>query len=177
MSDPFVGQIDLFPYDFAPQGYLPCDGIIYPIRQYEALFSLIQYTYGGVVNQTFAVPKLCGLAAVGLGTIAGGIIPWTPGSVHGEEAVTLTISNLPNHTHSLNILGALGADTAPTTGGTLAGTKNNDFYCTPVGTQNTQLASVALSVSYTGPGAHTNRQPYVILRPCIAWDGVFPDFS
>jgi microcystin-dependent protein len=176
MDEPFIGQIELFPYTFVPVGYLPCDGKLYAVSQYQALYALIGITYGGsVANQTFAVPNLVGRATVGTGTVAGGIISWTPGHAQGTINETISLSQTPAHTHTLPILRGGSTATAPGNGYALCST--GQYWCAPVSSMNTVLASTALSTAYSGPNEHNNMQPYVVLRPCIAYEGEFPLFN
>jgi microcystin-dependent protein len=183
MSDPFIGQIDLFPYNFVPVGYLACDGKTYNVRDYQVLAALIGNTYGGNATQgTFAVPNLCGLAAVGNGTVAGGSATWSQG-MRPQGTTSETLGNqqfLPPHTHAIGTLkGTTSTDATPATGMALSSAPASDFWCTPAAAGvNTTFAPSALDIAYSPtPAPHTNMQPYVVLQPCIAWQGEYPDFG
>src|SRR5512135_2703539 len=107
MSQPFIGEIKLVPYNFAPVGYAFCAGQLLPISQNTALFALIGTTYGGDGISTFALPDLQGRAAVHFGTLAGGT-SYVVGERGGTETVTLLTSQLPLHTHDPAIAQAGG---------------------------------------------------------------------
>ena len=103
MADPFVAEIRIFPFNFAPKGWAWCDGQLLPLSQNTALFSLLGTTYGGNGQTTFALPDLRGRAPLHVG---GGSFT-TQGQVAGEASHTLTISELPTHIHSLNATSAM----------------------------------------------------------------------
>src|SRR5262245_43462552 len=101
MSSPYVGQIILVGFNFAPNGFLPCDGSLQPIAQYDVLFNLIGTTYGGDGMTTFGLPDLRGRVPMAQGT-GPGLTPRTIGEMGGSEASTLTTANLPVHTHAID---------------------------------------------------------------------------
>lgn len=178
MSTPFIGQICFFPWNWPPYGWLSCDGTMYQIQQFQALFSLIGNVYGGDAKTTFRVPDLRGRVPVGLGTAAGSTHNWTLGGAYGADTVSLNSTNyLPPHNHALQIPAA-----APTTGVAAAGAAlgpvaPNQFFSGPISDANTTFSPLALGSAY-GPGApHENRQPYLVLNACIAWDGEYPDLN
>src|SRR3954470_21278546 len=98
MSSPFIGEIRLFPYNFAPRGWAFCSGQILPISQNTALFSLLGTTYGGNGQTTFALPDLRGRAAISSGQ-GPGLSSYTIGEVGGVESVTLNTQQMPQHQH------------------------------------------------------------------------------
>jgi microcystin-dependent protein len=177
MSDPFLGQITLFPYSFAPQGWIECQGQILPISQYAALFSLLGTQFGGNGTSNFALPDLQGRVAVGMGQTPPGSL-YDMGENGGVENVTLLYLSMPSHTHSLNALAADGGTNNPA-GAVLATAAlgaprdqdRGNIYAT--GAPATSL--VQASIAQTGGGQpHNNVQPLLALRYCIALAGVFP---
>lgn len=178
MAQPFLGQIALFPYTFAPKGWAFCAGQLLPISQNTALFSLLGTFYGGDGKATFALPDLQGRVPVGPGQ-GPGLSSYTQGEEAGIENVSLLSSELPSHNHTLFATTDGGA-TATASGNQLATaqvgsihtgfTKGNIYSSTA---PNTSLAPTALSI--TGSGLpHNNLQPYLVLQYCVALQGVFP---
>jgi microcystin-dependent protein len=178
MSQPFVGQIALFPYTFAPRGWAFCAGQLLPISQNTALFSLLGTFYGGDGKSTFALPDLQGRVPIGAGQ-GPGLSSYTLGEEAGVENVSLLSSELPGHNHTLFATTDVGA-TATASGNQLATpqvgsphtgfTKGNVYSSTA---PNTSLAGTALSL--TGAGLpHNNLQPYLVLQYCVALQGIFP---
>ena len=188
MSDAFIGEIRVFPYTFAPEGWLECHGQTLPVQQYQALAAVLGQTYGGSGN-TFALPNLAGCAAVGMGQ-GPGLSVYTLGQpTAGEAGVTLTSAQLPNHRHTLTA--KLGPDASPgqvnylanPTGAelTIALTRPNPTaaYAPFPGYSNNApavtLAPQSLAQAGTAtPEAHENRQPFLAFRFCICWSGVYP---
>lgn len=175
--DPFVAEIRIFPFNFAPKGWAFCDGQLLPISQNTALFSLLGTFYGGDGKSNFALPNLQG--SVGIHTdqySGGGAYPL--GSLGGTEVVTLIQSEMPVHKHFLNA-DASAATTGTPNGGAYAegqwsvgATSGNvNFYTTAA--PDTQLAPIAISVA-GGSQPHNNMMPYLTLNFCIALQGVFP---
>jgi microcystin-dependent protein len=180
MSDPFLGQITLFPYDFAPLGWADCQGQLLPISQNTALFSLLGTQFGGNGISNFALPDLQGRAAVGQGTLAGGGT-YTMGEQTGAESVTITTATMATHNHSLNATTAQGTTNAPTGAvlatvakGTLQGKDKGNIY--DPAQPNTSLVPASLALAGAGQ-PHNNVQPSLVLRYCIALRGVFPSRS
>jgi microcystin-dependent protein len=177
MLTPFLGQITVYPYNFAPKGWIACEGQILPISQYTALFSLLGTNYGGNGTSNFGLPDLRGRLPLGMGTLTGGG-DYVIGEIAGEESVTLTQGET-QHTHSLDATTAAGTLNTPSgavlaspfVGGRTGPTGTGAIY--NPGTPNVSLvpASVAASGSSL---AHNNIQPSLVLRPCIALSGVFP---
>lgn len=177
MSEPFVGQITLFPYDFPPQNWADCQGQLLPISQFTALFSLLGTQFGGNGTANFALPDLRGRGAVGQGTLAGGAA-YTMGAQGGAETVTLTTATMPAHSHSLNATTTQGTTNAPA-GGVLAtlasGTPRDRDVGNIYDAAAPNTALVPASVPLAGSGQpHNNIQPSLVLRYCIALNGVFP---
>ena len=171
MADPFVAEIRIFPFNFAPTGWAMCNGQILPISQNTALFSLLGTTYGGDGKSTFALPNLQGSAPMHWGDGAG-LSPYYLGQVGGETAVTLIQSELPAHPHQASAASGSGP-TSPApdnTWGTLPGRTPPPMYAD--GSPNVLMGN-ALSVA-GGSQPHNNMQPYLTLNFCIALQGVYP---
>lgn len=178
MADPFVAEIRVFPFDFAPRGWAWCDGQILPISQNTALFSLLGTTYGGDGKSTFALPDLQGRAPMHPDQ-GPGLSPRELGESGGSESVSLLTTEMPVHTHTLlasNVPGDLRAPVS--TAGTpraLAAPGNGLLYAPATGTR---VAMHPSELGTTGGGQpHNNMQPYLTLTFCIALQGVFPPRS
>jgi microcystin-dependent protein len=178
MSEPFLGQITVYPYNFAPNGWADCSGQILPISQYAALFSLLGTQYGGNGTSNFALPDLQGRIPLGQGQLVGGG-NYVMGEAAGEENVTLLASSMPMHNHTLSattINGSINNPAGlilakPQTGGGRGGGNQGDIY--NPGTVDTALAPTSIGVA-GGSQPHNNIQPTLVLRYCIALQGVFP---
>ena len=187
-DSPYVGQIQAFAFNYAPRGWVQCNGQQLSVQSNQALFMLISTTFGGN-NSNFMVPDLRGRAVKGIGTGAG-IEPVTWGQQAGAEQVSLTLANLPAHTHTLisgpqaaiKVSSQKGADPAPSaTNNTLGAlfdsnvTDTNLLYndAAPNITLNTD--STGASLSQSGGNLPVNvMQPFVTVNYCIAVQGVFP---
>jgi microcystin-dependent protein len=178
MSQPFVGQIALFPYTFAPRGWAFCEGQLLPISQNTALFSLLGTFYGGNGTSNFALPDLQGRVPISAGQ-GPGLSTYIQGEEGGVENVSLLSSENPSHNHTLFATTDGGA-TSTASGNQLANpqagsphtgfTKGNIYSGTA---PNTALAATAIAP--TGSGLpHNNIQPYQVLQYCIALQGVYP---
>ncbi len=170
MADPFVAEIRIFPFNFAPQGWAHCNGQLLPISQNTALFSLLGTTYGGDGKSTFALPNLLGNAPLHPGQ-GSGLSQYDLGQTGGTETITLLQSEMPIHSHSMNgatFDPALAKAISPDASWALS--QGGGIY---QDTQNTQLAPQALSVA-GGSVPHTNMQPYLTVSFCIALQGIFP---
>ena len=163
--DPFLGEIRLVPFTFAPRGWAFCAGQLLPINQNQALFALLGTNYGGNGRTTFALPDLRGRVPVGAGASASGS-DYPLGSSGGHETVKLAVSQLPSHSHAVRANGGPAtsrnpAATVPAAGGAYAAT------------QNATMKNVMLGKSGGGQ-AHENRQPFLSLNYIIALQGIFP---
>src|SRR5216684_2789681 len=165
MSQPYVGEIRIFGGNFAPAGWMFCDGQLLPISENETLFNLIGTTYGGDGQSTFALPDLRGRAPMHMG---GGNVLATPG---GVETVTLTTSQIPVHNHALLAAGANGNAQHPSNTTLGDGTGGLTQYHAGPGASpmNTQSLS-----QIGGSQPHDNMQPYLVLDFIISLFGVFP---
>ena len=188
MAEPFLGMIILVGFNFAPQGWAFCNGQLLPINQNTALFSLLGTQYGGNGVTTFALPDLRGRAPLGFGQGAG-LSNYTQGQVGGVESVTLTINQMPVHTHVI----APGTLAAASRVKNAAGNRQ-----TPVGNvpaieaagvtatysdqaPDASMAAGAITISGTPTAANAGAgqpfpvvQPYVAMNYCIALQGIFP---
>jgi microcystin-dependent protein len=170
MADPFVAEIRIFPFNFAPKGWAFCDGQILPISQNTALFSLLGTTYGGDGKSNFALPDMQGNAPMHPGQ-GPGLSLHDLGETGGSEAVTLLESEIPAHGHTLMALAAAGNRTTPI---------NNSIArvtgATPYAAGSPPLVSMAAQAIAVAGGdlPHNNMQPYLTLNFCIALQGVFP---
>lgn len=173
MSDPFVAEIRIFGFDYAPQGWASCDGQLLPISQNTALFSLLGTVYGGNGKDNFALPNLQGSAAMAPGQ-GNGLSLRDLGEVGGSETVSLLESEVPSHTHTLRADTLDAGDTnVPSAQASFAQSTGGTLYQS---SSDTQLAAQALTPS-GGDQPHNNMQPYLTLNYSIALQGVFPPRS
>jgi microcystin-dependent protein len=173
VADPFVAEIRIFPFNFAPTGWALCNGQLLPISQNTALFSLLGTTYGGDGKSTFALPDLQGSAPMHPGQ-GPGLSLHDLGEQGGSETVTLLTSEIPVHTHAL-MAGADPAELqAPAPNRSL--TRSQPGFAYTTGSPSATLAPQALAPT-GGSQPHNNMQPYLTLNFCIALQGVFPPRS
>jgi len=166
--DPFIGEIIMFGGNFAPRGWAFCDGQLLAISSNSALFSILGTTYGGDGRTTFGLPDLRGRVAVGEGT-GPGLSPRPLGQKIGSETNTMTINQMPSHSHSLNA--AEDADTDGTDGTLIANHPDDAFSDT--GTVAHSMS--ARSIGNTGGGQSINNiQPIEVVNYIIALQGVYP---
>ena len=172
MSDQFLAEIRIFPFNFPPTGWAFCDGQIMPISQNTALFALLGTTYGGDGKSTFALPDMQGNAPMQPGQ-GQGLSLRDLGEMSGVETVTLIVSEIPFHTHNLrgNFNQADLNDPSPARCLAAAGT--GFLYQSDSASNLTQMAPQALPPA-GGSLPHNNMQPYLTLNFCIALQGVFP---
>lgn len=174
MADPFVAEIRIFPFNFAPKGWAFCDGQILPLSQNTALFSLLGTTYGGDGKSNFALPDMQGNAAMHPGQ-GPGLSLHDLGETGGSETVSLLQTEIPSHSHGFMASSQPGEDPAPSPSEALARSVGANLYQT--NTQNlVQLAPQALSPA-GGDQPHNNMMPFLTLNFCIALQGVFPPRS
>ena len=164
MAEPFLSEIRLMSFVFAPKGWALCNGQLLPINQNQALFSLLGTTYGGDGRVNFALPDLRGLTPIHVGS------GHTLGERGGEQAHTLSIAELPKHTHSLTASHDNATTSIPANNVVMA-QASIDMYRSPTSLVAMEPASVA---NTGGSQAHLNMQPYLTLSFCIALQGIFP---
>jgi microcystin-dependent protein len=170
MADPFVAEIRIFPFNFAPKGWAFCDGQLLPLSQNTALFSLLGTTYGGNGTSNFALPNLQGNAAMHPGQ-GPGLSLHDLGEIGGSETVTLLQTEIPAHSHSL-MLSTNTANTSNPSNAVFAASpqKNASFYTSSTANQK----DGAYLTQAGGSQPHNNMQPYLTLSFCIALQGVYP---
>jgi microcystin-dependent protein len=174
MSEPFIGEIRIFPYQFAPRGWALCNGQSLPIAQNYALFSVIGNTYGGDGVSSFALPDLRGRAPMHPGQ-GPGLSSYYLGQKGGAESVQLSVAELPEHSHRMRDRDMdLGEVSVPAPNCSLAKSANAKIYAAP----GSLTPMSAASLSEEGGGqAHNNMQPYLTCQFCIALDGVYPKLA
>ncbi|MEO6831534.1 MAG: tail fiber protein [Chitinophagaceae bacterium] len=169
--EPFVGQISLFGFNFAPAGWALCQGQLLPINQNTALFSLLGTTYGGDGVSNFALPDLRGRAPIAFGQGAG-LSNHQQGEKGGAEQATLTAAQMPAHNHAVTVPTSDGGATiANPNGGILALTDANAY--TTTGNASGTYGG-ATSAMTGGNQPVSVMQPYLVLNYCIALQGVYP---
>jgi microcystin-dependent protein len=164
MAEPFLSEIRLFSFNFAPRGWAQCNGQFLPINQNQALFSLLGTTYGGNGQTTFALPNLQGRAPVHFGD---GL---QLGQNGGAYSHTLNISEMPQHTHLVQANSAPGTTVAPGNTVVLA-QRQAEIYRQP---SNLVAMSPTSVTNVGGSQAHENMQPFLTINFCIALQGIFP---
>lgn len=171
MSQQFLGQISLFGFPFAPNGWALCQGQLLNISQNTALFSLLGTYYGGDGRSTFGLPNLQGRIAVNAGQ-ANGLSNYVLGQTGGAATVTLIASQLPAHTHALPATSARGTQATPAASSGLAATLRGT---SPYSATTDGTAMAPSSVAAAGANQpHNNMMPFLALNYCIALQGVFP---
>ncbi len=170
MADPFVAEIRIFPFNFAPKGWALCDGQLLPLSQNTALFALVGTFYGGDGKSTFALPNLQGSAPVHHGQ-GNGLTERQLGASGGQQTVTLLSSEIPAHNHALMASTDPGDLAAPAPSRSLARSQPSVYKQPPA--QVDALAPQAVG-AIGGSQPHNNMMPYLVLNFCIALIGIFP---
>jgi microcystin-dependent protein len=168
VSEPFLSEIRVFSFNFAPKGWTLCDGQLLPINQNQALFSLLGTTYGGNGTTNFGLPNLQG--RVPIHTTNGGAHPL--GEMGGTEIETLQVQHLPAHSHNLDA--RTGGPPTIMPAGAVMGAGDEAAYGPPVGLTTLRPDSIA---NTGGTQPHLNLQPLLVLNFCIALQGIFPSRS
>jgi microcystin-dependent protein len=181
MSTPYLSELKIFSFNFAPKGWALCNGQLLPINQNQALFSLLGTTYGGNGTTNFALPNLQGRVPIHMGS------GFTLGQQGGEQAHTLVVNEMPAHNHPMNAkaaqatLGPTGRDPSPSVTPAEAAAAeganpvvNVNIYGT--GSPSLNFAPQAI-VNAGGSQAHNNMQPFLTLNVCIALQGIYPTQS
>ena len=165
MAEPFLSEIRIMSFGFAPKGWALCNGQLLPINQNQALFSLLGTTFGGDGRVNFALPDLRGNVPIHVGQ------GHTLGQKGGEQAHTLSIAELPTHTHVLNATSVTATTNSPDTTTILATSTPQNLYGPAT---NLVAMSPAAVANVGGSQAHLNMQPFLTLSFCIALQGIFP---
>jgi microcystin-dependent protein len=166
MSEPFLAEIRIVAFNFAPRGWALCDGQILPINQNQSLYSLLGTTYGGDGRTSFGLPDLRGRTPMHKGSSNGS--SHALGQKSGEEAHTLNVNEVPSHDHALKATSANGD--APVPAGNMLGAYANGYRD---GANLTDMVDGTIAVAGSGQ-SHNNMQPYLALHFCIALIGLFP---
>jgi microcystin-dependent protein len=164
MAEPFMSEIRIMSFGYAPQGWAMCNGQFLPINQNQALFSLLGTTYGGNGQTTFALPDLRDRTPIHVSS------EHTLGEKAGEQSHTLSISELPAHVHLAVASSTTGTQVTP--GGNILANAAPNFLYGPV--QNLTATSPQNVSNVGGSQAHNNMQPFLALNFCIALLGIFP---
>ncbi len=166
MATPYIGEIKIFAFDYAPKGWALCSGQQLPINQNQALYAILGTNYGGNGQTTFGLPDFRGRVPLHWGSpVYGGSVPL--GQKAGEELHTLTVQEIPQHTHA-----PLGSNGAPN-----ANTPINNFWAAANGGYATNAGGTMSGNAVAANGGnqgHENRSPYLVLNICIALSGIFP---
>ena len=169
MSEPFVGEIRMFAGNFSPRGWAYCDGQLLAVSQNDALFSLLGTIYGGDGRTTFGLPDLRGRIPIHAGS-GPGLTPRRLGSKSGQETVTLTVNQLPSHTHQPKAADSTNVGVDPA--GKVTGHPVKNIYRNPPD-NSLNMATEAVS-AVGGNQSHTNLQPFLCVHFIIALIGIYP---
>ncbi len=171
-ADPFIGQLALVGFNFCPRGWADASGQLLPISQNSALFALLGTMYGGDGRTTFALPDLRGRSPIGFGN-GPGLPSFSQGQRGGTETTTLSVANMPPHSHDVNATNVIGDKGGP----------GGKFLASGVGTAGlkryhlgppNKIMNSAMIGNTGGGQSFSNRDPYLAMRWCIALVGVFP---
>lgn len=168
--NPYLGEIRQVAFDFAPSGWLPCNGALLAINQYSALFAVIGTTYGGDGQVNFAVPNLNGRMAMHTDSAASTV---ALGGSGGEQSVALTVPQLPSHTHVLGASLDLATTSNPMNLALAAKSRAGLTIFSPGSAPVDQLSSASM-LSAGGSAAHPNLQPSLAINFIMAVSGIFP---
>lgn len=179
MTEPFVGEIQMFGFNFNPRGWAFCNGATLAIQQNTALFALLGTQYGGNGRTNFQLPNLFARGACSLGQ-GPGLTPRTMGETFGMQTVSLTTQEMPAHPHVLTAF--LQSDTTkrtgtPVSGGGLSQPSSNAVKPFSASAPTTPMSPNMLRPFTDGNQPHSNQQPYLAVNFCIALEGIFPSFG
>jgi microcystin-dependent protein len=168
--DPFVAEVRIFGFNFAPKGWAQCNGQLLPLSQNTALFSLLGTTYGGDGKSNFALPDFTGMAVVDAGQ-GPGLSERFSGEVSGSSTVSLSQAEMPAHLHTFNVSFDTATEVSPNLQNLAVGSAISMYDTNAQPTTNMAFQSLA---PQGGSGPHNNMMPYLVLLYCIAMQGVFP---
>ncbi|GGH29310.1 tail Collar domain-containing protein [Dyadobacter endophyticus] len=166
MAEPFLSEIRMVSFNFAPKGWALANGQLLPINQNQALFALLGTTYGGNGQTNFALPDFRGRVPIHFGN------GHDLGEKAGQEAHTITMQETPQHNHVVNAIDSGPSNLNDPTGAYLANTLPNNFYSTVPGALGALNPATLSNVG--GSQAHNNLQPFLVISFCIALQGIFP---
>jgi microcystin-dependent protein len=175
MAEAFLGEIRMFGFNFAPQGWAMCNGQLLSISQNDALFALLGTTYGGNGTTTFGLPNLQSRVPIHQGQ-GSGLSPYPIGAFGGVENVTLTVSQTAAHTHLVYADGDVPSNNSPSPSGNALATfaTGGDIYATAAGLKKAVTMNPLMIAAAGGGQPHGNIQPYLVVNFCIALVGIFP---
>lgn len=165
MAEPFLSEIRMMSFVFAPKGWALCNGQLLPINQNQALFALLGTTFGGNGQTNFALPDLRGRTPIHVGSTH------TLGERGGEQAHTLSITEIPTHTHVMQASNQTATDGTPTTALALSNSSASSLWAPPA---NLVAMAPGAVTTVGGSQAHLNMQPFLTISFCIALQGIFP---
>ena len=177
MTEPYIGEIQIFGFNFAPNGWAQCAGQLIPIQQNTALFSLLGTQYGGNGTTNFALPNFQGNAACNRGQ-GPGLTSRDMGELFGEPTVTLTQAEMPSHQHGISVYAQNDSSkraASPSAGNGLASPATFAAFA-PGNSPPVPMAQNLVGLA-GGNQPHNNQQPYLAMNFCIALSGVFPSFG
>ena len=169
MPEPYIGEIRMFAGNFAPAGWMLCEGQTLPISENDVLFQLIGTTYGGDGEETFNLPNLASRVPIHMGTSPSGIT-YQLGEMAGTEQETLTVQQIPAHTHSLQVSSAPGTQNSPANN-VIASSPSVTLFVQDLPDSNLALTAVT---PVGGSQPHENTQPFLCINFIISLFGVFP---
>jgi len=173
MSDQFLAEIRIFPFNFAPVGWAMCQGQTLSISQYAALFSLLGTTYGGNGTSNFQLPNLQGRVPLDFGNGAG-LSPYVLGELGGSESVTVLSTQMGQHTHVVQATSASGRRVNSPTNAYFCDTSTATYVAASSNPPLVAMDPRVISAGTGGNQPHENRQPFLVLNFCIALSGVYP---
>jgi microcystin-dependent protein len=165
MSEPFLGEIKIMSFGFPPKGWAMCNGQLLPINQNQALFSVLGTTYGGDGRVNFGLPNLQGRTPIHTGN------GHTLGERGGEQTHTISISEVPTHTHTASAANVAATSNAPSNARMISQSVGANMYAAA---SNLQAMAPQALATVGGSQPHQNMQPYLTLNLCIALQGIFP---
>ncbi len=175
MANPFLGEIRMFGFNFAPQGWAFCNGQLLSISQNDALFALLGTTYGGNGVSTFGLPNFQSRVPIHQGQ-GSGLSPYVIGAFGGVENVTLTVAQTAAHTHLVYADGDVPSNNSPSPSGNALATfaTGGDIYATAAGLKKAVTMNPLMIAAAGGGQPHPNIQPFLVVNFCIALQGIFP---